>query len=508
MAVRSALGANRGRIVRQLLTEAVMLSLAGAIFGLALAYWSVPALLALLPTSFPIYQEVRIDGSVLAATIGLALVTGVLFGLAPAISLSRNDLAEAFKQDGTRTTSSRRSAWVRQVLVVGEVALCMLLLVGAGLLLHTFMKVRAIDPGFEVRGVMTARMSLQGERYSTPEALNRLAEQGIERLRSIPGVQSVALVNGVPIERGLNLNVTIPDGPLQGDDRVENRVVDWRFATTNYFDTVGIRIVTGRGFGEHDTPGSPRVTVVNEAFVREFFKGQNPLGYQVTVFTSDPPMEIVGVVKDVKEAGLTGAPISLMYVPITQASAAAIRTSNAYFPVSWVIRAATPGGKLIESIREQMRAIDPHQPISRFRSMEDIKSAHFQSERFQTTLLVVFAGIGLLLAAAGIYGVVAYAVSQRTREFGIRMALGARSSEILRSIVLRGATLALVGVAAGTAIAALGAKTLQAFLFGVSTRDPLTFAAVGAILIAVAVLASLIPALRAVRVSPITALRE
>lgn len=396
---------------------------------------------------------------------------------------------------------------MRQALVVVEVALCMLLLVGAGLLLQTFLKVRAIDPGFDVRGVMTAR-TLLGQTYSTPESINRLAEQGLERLRRIPGVESAAMVNGVPIERGLNLNVTIPDGPLQGEDLVERALVDWRFATIGYFDTMRIPIISGRGFDERDSSGAPRVTVVNEEFVRRFFKGQSPLGYRAIVFDADPPMEIVGVTKDLKEAGLVGPPIPLMYVPLTQASAAAVRTSNSYFPVSWVVRASTPAPRLIEAIREEMRALDPQQPISRFRSMDEIKAAQFQGERFQMTLLLVLAVVGLLLAAAGIYGLVSYAVSQRTREFGIRMALGAGAGAILRSIVAQGAVLAAVGVVIGTAAAALGAKTLQTFLFGVSTRDPLTFATVGVLLVLVAAIASLVPAMRAIRLNPLSALRE
>ncbi|HVL68719.1 MAG TPA: ABC transporter permease [Vicinamibacterales bacterium] len=508
IAVRAALGANRVRIVRQLLTESVVLSLTGAVAGLLLAYWSVPALLTLLPPSFPIYQEVRVDATVLAATFAIALLTGLLFGLAPAVSLSRRDLVDAFKDDATRTTSSRRSAWLRKGLVVGEVALCMLLLIGAGLLLQTFMKMRAIDPGFDVRGLMTARMSLQGERYSTTEALNRYVEQGLDRLRRIPGVESAALVNGLPIERGLNLNVTIPDGPLQGSEKVENATTDWRFATHDYFKTMGIEIVAGRGFDERDTSGAPRVVVVNEEFVTQFFRGQNPLGYKVTVLDTDPPMEIVGVARNVREAGLVGPMVTLMYVPITQASEAAIRISNSYFPVSWVVRSRAPGGRLVEAMRQELRAIDPQQPVSAFRSMEEIKGAQFQAQRFQMTLLVLLASIGLLLAAAGIYGLISYAVSQRTREFGIRLALGARPGAILRSIVAQGALLACIGVALGSAAAAYGTRALQTFLFGVSTNDPLTFAAVGALLVIVAATASLVPAFRAVRLNPVAALRE
>ena len=508
IAVRAALGANRLRIVRQLLTEAVMLSVFGAALGLLLAYLSVPALLALLPPSFPIYQEVRIDTTVLAVTFGLAVITGLLFGLAPASSLSRHDLVDAFKDDATRTTSSRRSAWARQILVVAEVTICMLLLVGAGLLLQTFMKMRAIDPGFDLRGVTTARMSLQGDRYGTSEAFNRFVEQGLERLRRVPGVQAAALVNGVPIERGLNLNVTIPDGPLQGEDLVENATTDWRFASSNYFAAMGIPIAAGRAFDDRDSAGSPRVAVVNEEFVRQFFKGQSPLGHRMTVLEKDPPMEVVGVVKDVREGGLVGPQIPVMYVPVTQASDEVLRISNSYFPVSWVVRASNTGAQLMEQIRAEMRALDPAQPISAFRSMEEIKAAQFQRERFQMTLLVLLAGIGLLLAAAGIYGLISYSVLQRTREFGIRIALGARPGSILGSIVAQGAMLALAGVVLGIVAALAGAKVLQSFLFDVSTKDPMTFAAVGGLLILVAVVASLVPALRAVRLNPVTALRE
>jgi predicted permease len=509
IAVRAALGANRVRIVRQLLTESLLLSIAGAALGLLLAYWSVPALLTRLPPTFPIYQEVRIDATVLAVTLLVAVVTGIFFGLAPALSLSRSDLVEAFKDDATRGSAGRRSAWVRRALVVGEVAVCMLLLIGAGLLLQTFFKLRAVDPGFDIRGLMTARMSLQGQRYASTEAFNALVDQGLERLRRIPGVQAAALVNGVPIERGLNMNVSIPDGPLQGDERVENASVDWRFASHNYFETMGIPLVRGREFDERDSAGSPRVAVVNEQFVRQFFDNQNPLGHiLVQSFTEDPPMEVVGVVKDVREAGLVGKPIAVMYVPVTQASTAAIRTSNSYFPVSWVVKSSQPSAQLTEAIRQEMRQLDPQQPISRFRTMEDVKAAQFLMERFQMTLLVLLASIGLALASAGIYGLISYTVAQRSREIGIRMALGASSGMILRSVVAQGAVLAVIGVVVGIAVTALGAKSLQTFLFGVSTRDPFTFAAVGLLLVAVAILASLVPAIRAVKLNPVTALRE
>ncbi len=303
IAVRAALGAARGRIIRQLLTESVLLSLAGASLGIALAYWAMPVLLSLTPPQFRAYQEVRLDSTVLLVTLSIAVGTGLLFGLAPAIALSRPDLVEAFKDDGTRSVGSARSAWLRQSLVVGEVALCMLLLVGAALLVQTFVRMRAVDPGFDPARVVTARMSLQGASYAKPEAYTRFFEQGLERLRRIPGVHAAAVVNGVPIERGLNLNVDILDvRDRNGNLQFENALTDWRYASTEYFSTMGIRIVEGRGFADGDRAGAAPIAVVNEAFARQFFKDTRAIGQHIRVFDSDGAIEIVGIAKDVRDA--------------------------------------------------------------------------------------------------------------------------------------------------------------------------------------------------------------
>jgi putative ABC transport system permease protein len=504
VAVRAALGATRARIVRQLLTESVILSLAGATIGVMFAYWAVPALLALTPPGLRVYQAVSIDGAVLLVTLALAISTGLIFGLVPALGISRNQLFDAFKDDGARTTSNRRSGWLRKLIVVGEVSLCMLLLVTAGLLIQTFLKLRAVDPGFDPSGVLTAQMSLQGDRYADAQNLNRFFEQGLDRLRRVPGVQSAAIVNGVPIAQGLNLNVDTLDGP----ERFENALTDWRYASTDYFRTMGIAIVAGRGFEERDRSGAPPVAVVNEQFARRFFKGTSALGHHIRVFDSDGAIEIVGIAKDVREQGLTRALPALMYVPASQANPAGLRTSHQYFQMSWVVRATNTGPEMIRAIREQIRTLDPAQPFSSFRTMDEVKMGELTTQRFQTTLLGSFAGIGLMLAAAGIYGLVAYSVAQRTRELGIRMALGASRSRILGSVVLHGALLAIVGVAIGIGGAAAFTRTLRTFVWGVSTLDPMTFGIVALVLVAVASLASLVPALRAIRLNPITALRE
>jgi predicted permease len=378
-----------------------------------------------------------------------------------------------------------------------------LLLVGAGLLMQTFMKLRAVDPGFDPHNLLTARMSLMGERYSTAAQVNRLYDLGIERLRAIPGVRSAAVVNGVPIETGLNLNVDLLE-----TEEVEGALTDWRYATADYFQAMGIKIVEGRAFDARDTTAAPPVAVVSEQFARSLYKGESAIGRRIRVFRQDGALEIVGVARDLREAGLSGLIPAVMYVPVAQTHDAAVQTSHGYFQVSWVVRADAITPDLVRRVREELRALDPKQPITAFRSMDEIKARAMAAETFQMALLSTFATVGLLLAAAGIYGLVAYSVAQRTREFGIRLALGAARSRILASIVKQGAGLAIVGVAIGTAAAMVLTRTLASMMFGVTTLDGLTIVAVGVLLLVVAVAASIVPAIRAVRLNPIAALRE
>jgi predicted permease len=504
IALRAALGAGRGRIVRQMLTESVLLSLSGAAAGLAIAYWSVPALLALTPPAYLPASGVRIDARVLAATGVIAVVTGLLFGLAPALTLARQDLVEAFKDDGARSSGSRRSGWLRRVLVTAEVALCMLLLVGAGLLVQTFVRLRAVDPGFDPHGVLTARMSLQGERYVTSEALTRFYDEGLSRIRSLPGVRAAAVVNGVPLERALNLNVDVLDGP----EKIEDALTDWRYATPGYFSAMAIPIVAGRAFTDADRAGATPVAVVSEEFARRFFKGTPAIGRHIRVYDADGAIEIVGIARDLKEGGLRLRPLPVMYVPVAQTHARAIRTTHSYFHVSWVVRADRPAAALIREIEEQIRAVDSRQPFSTFRTMDESREKAMSVERFQMTILGAFAGIGLLLAAAGVYGLIAYSVAQRTREIGIRMALGATRQRILGSVIREGLMLALSGVVVGTVAAVFATRVLRNFVWQVSTLDPATFAGVALLLFVVSCAASTVPALRAVRLDQAAALRE
>jgi putative ABC transport system permease protein len=507
IAVRAALGAGRGRLVRQLLTESVILAVGGGVLGVLLAYWAVPLLLTLTPPGFRAYQDVRVDSTVLMIALVIAIATGIAFGLAPAVTVSQASLTNAFRETGA-SIASGRSAWVRRTLVVGEIALCMLLLVDAGLLVKTFMRVSAVEPGFDLSGVVTARMSLQGDRYAAAESYLPFFEQGLDRLRRIPGVRSAAVVNSVPIERGLNLNVDILDVVDSGGKlRFEDALTDWRYVSPGYFETLGMRTASGRVFTEQDTKGAPPVAMVNEEFQRRFYGGESAIGHRIRVYDSDGAIEIVGVVPTVKESGLTSRPIPVMYVPVAQANPAAVRTAHLYFPMNWVIK--TSGTASAErDVREALRALDSRQPVASFRSMDDLRAASMGDRRFQMTLLTVFAAIGLLLATAGVYGVVAYTSAQRTREFGIRLALGATRARIIRAVVADGVVLAVGGVAIGIAAALLTARTMEGFVWGVSTRDPWTFAVVSTVLLLVALTASLVPAIRAVRLNPIRAIRE
>ena len=456
---------------------------------------------------YTVYQDVRVDATVLGTMFAVSIVTGLLFGLAPALSVSRHDLVQAFKDESARTAGSRRTGWLRKALVIGEVAICMLLLLGAGLLLQTFVRIRAINPGFDPHGLLAARMSLQGERYGATADLNRFFDQALERIRRIPGVTSASVVNCVPIERGLNMNIDVRDGPEHFDGMAT--LTDWRYASLDYFKTMAIPIVAGRAFSESDRAGFPPVAVVSEAFARHFFRNGNPIGHHIGMLRTDESIEIVGIAKDLREGGdLTAPPVAIMYVPVTQADIRWIRASHTYFPMSWVVRSNNTGAETIRQIREAVREVDRKQPFSSFVTMDEIKANSMADQTFQMTLLTTLAGIGLVLAFAGIYGVIVYAVAQRTREFGIRAALGATRRRILSGVLGEGAILAAVGVVTGAAAGIVCTRALRNYVYGVSTLDPITFSAVGALLIVVASVASLVPALRAVQLNPVDALRE
>ncbi|MBI3664829.1 MAG: ABC transporter permease [Acidobacteria bacterium] len=506
IAIRAALGAGRQRIVRQLLTESVLLALAGGGLGLLVARWSVPGLLALTPAEYSIWQHVGVDGTVLGVTVALSLLTGIVFGLAPALEITRLDLSEAFKAGGGRTTSGRRAGWLRQALVVAEVALCMVLLVGAGLLVRTFMNLRRVNPGLDPHNVLTAQMSLYGDRYRTAEKLAAFYESGLARIRQLPGVEGAAVISNLPIERGLNMPAFLVDGPLAG----ETRMSDWRYITPDYFRVMKIPLLAGRYLEEADTARSANVAVVNQEFARRYFANGEAIGRHIQTFRGadgERAREIVGIVGDVKERGLDGPARPVMHVPVSQAPDRALGATHYWFQVSWVVRAREGGSGLIADMQQKVRAVDPEQPFSGFRTMEQVMAGSLRQQQFQMMLLGLFAALALALAAAGIYGLISYSVVQRTQEIGIRLALGATAGSLVRAIVWQGTALAGAGVAAGLIAALALTRLLERFVFGVGTADPATFLGVAMLLVAVAAAASLIPALRVVRLNPMDTLR-
>jgi predicted permease len=505
IAIRAALGAGRGRIVRQLLTEAVVLAAAGGALGILVARWGLEGLAATAPAGLVAGQDVRIDAVVLGVTAILSIGTGLLFGLAPALAASRLDLAEAFKEDGTRAAVGGRAGWIRRALVTVQVASCMVLLVGAALLVRTVVNLRSVELGFDPFNLLTAQMSVNRSTYPGGGEVDQFYARALERIRQLPGVESAAVVSGLPVERGLNLLVHVLDGPAPREDQQ----TDWRYATPEYFAVMRIPLVSGRALAESDRGGGPPVAVVNERFARVYFDGRHAVGGHIRLFDRQgPPVEIVGVVGNVQEQGLAGAALPTVYVPAAQAPEPILELAHHWFPVSWVIRTRPGSPPSSNAIRDEVRAVDSTQPFSTFRTMDEVIAESIAAERFQAVLLGGFALVALALAAAGLYGVVAYTVAQRTREIGIRMALGATVHDILRSVLGHGVRLAAAGVAVGCVGALALTRFLESVVFGVSTVDPATFTGVALFLLALATVASLIPAVRAARLNPMRTLRS
>jgi len=495
MALRLALGASRWRVSRQLLTESTLLGVAGGATGLFLAVWGIASIGALAPANLPRVDEVRIDGRVLAFTIAASLLTGILFGLAPALQLPRLSIHEVVK-DGARGTSGSRRRWLRQVLVVSEVAIALVLLVGAGLLINSFWRLQQVNRGFEARNVLTVGLTLS--RYSNNEQQISFLRQVIERAGQLPGVRSAGVTSTLPTRGGPATDFVIEGRPkvAVGDEPdADIRIVD-----SNYFRTMEIPIRAGRSFSDTDLNDAPKVMVINENMARRFWPNEDPIGQRVTMMDWGPPLtgQIVGVVGDVKSDGMDTQTRPMIYWPYTQ------------FPVifnSLVVRTEVEPLSVLGALKQQIWAIDPSQPVASASTMEQVMSDSVATRRFNMLLLGVFACFALVLAAVGIYGVISYTVSQRTHEIGIRVALGAQRSDIIRLVVGQGMTLTMVGVIAGVAAALGMTRLMTTLLFGVSPTDAPTFTAVAVLLIAVALTACIVPARRATKVDPMTALR-
>jgi predicted permease len=499
--VRTALGAKRGRIVRQLLSEGVVLSSVAGALGLALGMFGVRAILALKPGELPRADEIGLDVRVLAFTAGIVFLTGLVFGLAAAMPAGRLSLSSVLGERASGSVSSQRS---RDLLVMSETAFAIVLLAGAGLLLSSFARLRRVDPGFTPENVTAVRFGRMPQGYDRIDAVWQFERQMIERLSSVPGIERVAGLPSFPLERGWNMPVALAGVAESGDGGVE-----YRWITPEYFETLRIPLVQGRAFTTRDDRHAPRVAMVNAAMAKRFFPAGNALGSRLEIgrykdhWVSkefEGTVEIVGVVGDVREIGLNQAPKRTVYVPTPQAQDLVARS-----PL--LIIRANPGTPLRSAVDDAVRNIDPRITMPRLEPMPAIVGASIAEQRFETTVLTMFAGTALVLTALGIFGVVAYGVQQRVREIGVRVALGASSGDLLRLIVGRSLMFVTAGAVIGVAGALALTRFLSGILFGVTASDPLTFALAVGTLLGVAIAASYIPARRATRIDPVRALR-
>ena len=500
IAIRGALGAGRLRLIRQLLTESLVLALAGGALGLILAAWGVRLLRSVVPDMFPMLQHMSVDVPVLAFTFGISILTGLLFGLVPAWRSSHTDLNTTLKEAAGRSESAGGSHRIRSFLLAGEVALAVLLSVSAGLLLRSFVRVTEVNPGVRTANILTMNLSLPEVKYDTPQKRATFYKDLIERVDALPGVRSAGAVVFLPLRVSiLSFRIWVNSFTIEGRPPVpqdKQPLADYRPATPGYFNTMGIALRQGRLFDQHDDLDAKRVVLVNEAMVRKHFPHENPLGQRIVM---GKPMEIVGVVADAKLYGLDAPVEPAVYVPHAQHSGDS--------SMAVVVRTEGDPTVVAAAVRREILKLDPEQPISNVRSMEQVLSDSLMLRRVAMLLLTVFASLALTLATVGIYGLTAYSVSRRTHEIGLRVALGASQSQILRMVVGRGLVTSLIGAAIGVAAAFELTRGLSGMLYGVTATDPLVFAGVPLLLIAVSVLASYVPARKATRIDPLVALR-
>ena len=514
-AIRAAMGASRARVIRQLLTESVLLAVTGGGLGLGLGFLGVRWLLAISPAGLPRVGEdgaaVGLDWRVLGFTLLVSCVTGVLFGLFPAFSVSRTDLNSTLKESSNRSGTSFRTGKTRAILVVTEVALALVLLVGAALLIRTFVALRAVNTGFDAHNVLTMEMSLNGDKFSKTAVVAQLSRDGRERLNRIPGVESSTFSCCLPVQGQFGLPFAIIGRPV--DPSKGQQGAGWMHASADYYKTFKIPVKRGREFNVSDTASSPHVVIINEAFAKQFFPNENPVGQQIAVAKGmGPPFEepartVVGVVGNTHDAGLDQDTPPLMVVPDTQVLDAMTELNAKIVPLRWAVRTHGDPRQLSNVIAEQLRQASGGFPVARIKTMEEIVSNTTSRQTFNMMLLSIFGAIALTLAAIGIYGLMAYSVQQRTQEIGIRMALGADRTTIRKLVVWSGMKLALVGMVVGIAASFGLTRMIASFLFGVKTWDPTAFIVVPAVLCTVAFIAVWLPAMRASRVEPMRALR-
>jgi putative ABC transport system permease protein len=499
MTVRVALGASRGRLLHQLVIESLLLCMTGGLMGFAAAWLGVPAVISSLPAGFPLPRtgEINVDYRMLAFTLSLSVVCGVFFGIFPALQMNRSRVNDSLRQGGRTGTAGSRG--VRNALVIVEIALAVLLVIGAGLMLRSFLLLHDTDPGFHVERVLTFRMLLVPSKYGDTTRRAAVIQQMLERVRSLPLVSSASSIHVLPMGGGNSgssyFRLDRPKPPLGGGFFAEFSVV-----SEDYFQTMGISLQAGRDFDIRDRLGSTSVVIMNRAAARQTFPDENPIGKRLSVFwNGDPQAEVIGVVGDTRFDTLGTEPIPTLFLPNAQRP----NLANAL-----VVRVKGEPSALVAAVKEQMRAVDPDQGTFEIKTMEELTAQSIAQPKVQATLMAVFGLVALVLACVGIYAVVSYSVEQRTREMGIRLALGAAPLSILQMVLREGLWLAGSGIAAGLLAAVALTRYLSTLLYTVRPTDPVVYASVSAILAAAAVAGCYVPARRATRVDPAVVLRE
>ena len=515
LATRAAMGAGRGQIIRQLLTESLTLSLIGGALGLILGFVGVRLLLRINPGDIPRLGKggaaVTLDHNILLFTLGITILTGILFGLAPAISASRPNLAMVLNENSSRSGLGFRNGKLRSVLVIVEMALTLVLLIGAALLIRTFYKLQSVSPGFATKNILTMSMSVGGDRFQTTAPVAQILRDGRERAMAVPGVVDVGVTNCLPMLGGFGMSFDVvgrPNGNNPSTGGAGFHSISW-----SYFETFKIPLLRGRGFTQQDDASAPGVAIINEAMAKQYWPQGDPLADRIHIGVgagpvfAEQPRQIIGIVGDTHDGGLNRDPDPIMYIPLAQMPDLETALNSRVAPLWWVVRTQVDPSSLRVPIAAALRQASGGLPVAHIRSMQEIESTNIAGQRFNMMLLIIFGSAGLLMAMIGVYGVMSYSVQQRTQELGVRMALGAQTWNLRNMVIGQGMMLSGLGVVLGIGGAFAVTRFLASFLFGVKTWDPVAFLVAPLILCAVALIAVWIPARRATRVDPMTALR-